>query len=360
MITGPIGTEVTLTIFRPSEDRSIEHTLKRALVKIVSVKGITRKPDDPENWDYIIDDVLGVAYVRMGSFQENTVDQLRQAIDEAVADGGRGLILDLRFNPGGLLKSAVEVSQLFLEAGKNVVSTRGLPGREDEWFAPQASSDGPYTNIPMIVLVNEYSASASEIVSGALRDHNRAVVLGERTFGKFSVQKLMRLSRGSETHLKLTTARYYLPSGQSLHHEEGAVEWGVTPAVEVALVPKEIRRVGSIRRNRDVLVAPGAAKSDEAAAQKPTDDEDKVEPAAPDEDVPLDEGADDEAEDEDEDEDDEDKLDLEPDPNELPDVDVQLDTAVLLMRLHLIGETTLRLAAIEHDKKEQGEPVRSP
>ncbi|MCH7526321.1 MAG: PDZ domain-containing protein, partial [Planctomycetes bacterium] len=245
MITGPIDTWVTLTIHRPSEQRDFDVPLKRALVEIQSVKGCRRKPDDLQKWDFLLDSDAGVGYIGVNSFQENTVDQLHTAIDEAQGDGMRGLILDLRFNPGGLLKSAVEMTQLFLNREDLIVETRGL--RDKPWRNAKARHDGPFTSLPLIVLVNEHSASASEIVSGALQDHGRGIILGERTFGKFSVQKLMQLIGGG-AHLKLTTARYYLPSGRSLHHDDGASEWGIMPDVEVSLVPKEVRRILSMKR----------------------------------------------------------------------------------------------------------------
>jgi len=385
-ITGPIGTDVKLTIYRPSESREFDITLQREKIEIESVMGVRRDPEDPQKWLYMLDEELGIAYVQVISFQDNTVDQLRLAIDEAVADGARGLILDLRFNPGGLLKAAVEVTSLFQSADELVVSTRGL--RDRPWSPPQPYHDGPFVSLPLIVLVNEYSASASEIVSGALEDNDRAIVLGERTYGKFSVQKLMELG-GSSAHLKLTTARYYLPKGRSLHHEEGATEWGVAPDVEVKLLPKEVARVRLMQQARDLLARAadekadkdadksGDEKSDETAkadegkdqrdegteGQKDevaTDDGESAKPeagtAAKDaqgtEDLEGDELAEGDEEDE------EDKLNLEPDPNDVPDVDLQLDTAVLLMRLHLIGENSLELAAGEEDtlKPKVGHP----
>ncbi len=364
MITGPIDTEVTLTILRESEGRTMDLHLKRAKIEIASVKGVKRHPDDPERWDYILDRDFGIGYVRITSFQDNTARQLRSAIDEALDEGAKGLILDLRFNPGGLLKSAVEVTRLFQKRDEKVVSTRGLAERP--WSPPSADQDGPFTSLPLIVLANQYSASASEIVSGALEDNNRAIVVGERTFGKFSVQKLMELG-GSSAHLKLTTARYYLPLGRSLHHEEGATEWGVAPDVAIKLVPKEIARIRIMQQSNDVLLRAGekdadelakaeedkaetsdtnAAESEDGETLAKTDDKAKqdadTDAENPDADaVELDADTVAEADGED---DEEEELHLADDPNEVPDVDLQLDTASLLMRLHLLGESTLQLA----------------
>ncbi len=373
-ITGPIGTEVTLTIHRPSENRDIDFTLKRAQVELMSVKGYARDQDDPAKWDFMIDSESEVAYARVNSFQENTVEQLYEAIRGAVDDGARGLILDLRFNPGGLMKAAIEMAQLFLKADDLVVSTRGL--RDPEWHNPKAAKDGPFVDLPLVVLVNEASASASEIVSGALQDHQRAVIVGDRTFGKFSVQKLMQLS-GTLAHLKLTTARYYLPSGDSFHHDEGATEWGVMPDSRYETVPKEMIQIRRMWRAVDVLGrAPGAVDSPEDDATTQSADDDAAKRAdhppegadavakttdqavagtdEPAEDQPKDQAEGDAESTDDaeavadasgDDDEEEDKLNLEPDLNEMPDVDLQLDTALLLMRLHLMGERELLVAA---------------
>jgi len=366
MITGPIDTIVTLTILRESESHSMDLPLKRAKIEIASVKGVKRHPKDPERWDYLLDPDFGIGYVRITSFQDNTARQLRSAIEQALSEGAKGLILDLRFNPGGLLKSAVEVTRLFQKRGEKVVSTRGLAERP--WSPPDADEDGPFTSLPLIVLANQYSASASEIVSGALEDNDRAIVVGERTFGKFSVQKLMELG-GSSAHLKLTTARYYLPLGRSLHHEEGATEWGVAPDFAVKVVPKEIARIRIMQQSNDVLEREDEKNDDDvdnvAEADKQADvpdtkaagtenaktltkndgqKEEITDPAAGDSDTDTaDLDADTTASSDDQDADEE-ELHLEPDPNEVPDIDLQLDTARLLMRLHLLGESTLQLA----------------
>ncbi len=363
MITGPIDTEVTLTIHRPTEKRTFDVTLTRATVEIVSVKGLDRDPEDPERWNHMIDRASGIAYARVLNFQGNTVDQLHEVIDRSIAQGAKGFILDLRFNPGGLMSSAIDMAQLFLNREDLVVSTKGE--KDAPWRNPAPDSDGEFTDLPLIVLVNEYSASASEIVSGALQDHHRAIILGERTFGKFSVQKLMRL-RGADAHLKLTTARYYLPSGREFHHEEGRTEWGVSPDVEVALVPKEIVKVRLLQRKRDVLGrTPELIEKDtdkDKTAEANEDDGEKDVAASEDDTADgKDDGKDedDALADADEDDDDDDRLDLEPDPNERPEIDRQLDTAVLLMRLHLLGEAKGLLAAAVKNEPSKKD-VRNP
>lgn len=333
MITGPERTHVTLTLYRPGEDRSIEMKLERRKVIIQSVKGDVRDKADEQKWNFMLDPDLGIGYVRVTNFQENTVDELRTIITGLKEKHNlRGLILDLRFNPGGLLQSAVEAAELFLGKEQRIVSTQGLRSRPWEI---DSRGDGPFLDLPLIVLVNEYSASASEIVSGAIRDHHRGVVIGERTFGKFSVQNLIQLVR-SDAHLKLTTAHYYLPSGRSLHKVDGATEWGVEPDVSVGLVPKEIRKVLDIRRDTDVIGPRGKIngedeEEDEFAPLRPKKDE--AEPKAP-ATRPA-EGADEAdptttqpAEDEPD----------EPDPNKHPKIDPQLEAALLLMRVRLLQE----------------------
>ncbi len=321
-ITGPLGTTVTLTIRREDDDgetKTFDIDLKREIVKIQSVKSHNRSSENEEQWNFLLDDELGVGYIRVGAFQENTVDQLRLALSEATASGMKGLILDLRFNPGGLLKSAVEMSELFLDRGDRVVSTKGL--RSPEWVV-RAEGKGEFKDLPLIVLINESSASASEIVSGAIRDHQRGLILGERSFGKFSVQNLIQLAH-SEAHLKLTTAQYYLPSGKSLHRKKGAETWGVEPDITVPLAPKEISKVLFMRRDSDVLGAVKTSAEEEIKEiVKPRDDDDK------------------ESDDKDKDDESEDDVDA----NNRPRRDPQLDTALLVMRLHLLNNQVMQMA----------------
>ena len=371
IITGPMGTEVTLRIYRESEKRSIDFVLSRALVKIQSVKGFQRDPDVPDKWDFNLDPEMGIGYVRVNSFQENSVDDLSVTLEELDGQGMRGLLLDLRFNPGGLMKSAVEMAQLFLEREDTIVSTRGL--RDPAWQNAAPPHDGPYTKLPLIVLVNESSASASEIVSGALQDHRRAIILGERTFGKFSVQKLMQLN-GSTAHLKLTTARYYLPSGKEFHHDEDDEEWGVMPNLVHSSVLKERYKIQSMWRKRDILGAvESETDSDDESDKEPDSadddgkDQDAKEGAKKADDIDGDEeltepqetvdGAKDK--DADDSDDEEEELQLADDPNNLPEIDMQLETALLMMRLHLLSERELLVAAAS--RVDSGEtPVQRP
>lgn len=247
-ITGPTGTKVTLQIRSP-DDTVKEFTLTRQTIKVASIKGWIHLPGG--GWEYFIDDDNRIAYLRLTSFTKESANELSRALDEIQSKNARAIILDLRSNPGGLLTAATEVADKFLERGK-IVSTQSLrdnAGPETRIDAHRSHDD---VKIPMVVLVNQYSASASEIVSGALRDQKRATVIGERTFGKGSVQMLFPLDRQS-AFLKLTTSHYYLPNGKCIHREENATEWGVDPDLLVELTPEQMRKIIDARTELDIL-----------------------------------------------------------------------------------------------------------
>jgi len=195
---GQKDTKVTLTVRRESRPDLFDITLVREVIKIQSVKSKTLEK--------------GYGYVRLTQFQERTDDDLERALKKLDKDGGiQGIVLDLRNNPGGLLTQAVKVSDLFLDSGLIVYTDGRLENQKQKYFAHKA---GTWSDFPMVVLVNVGSASASEIVAGALQDHKRALVLGTTTFGKGSVQTILPLDDNSA--LRLTTARYYTPSGRSI------------------------------------------------------------------------------------------------------------------------------------------------
>lgn len=360
MITGPLGTTVNLTIRRMDDEKGeealLDFALKRQEIKIQSVKGFRRNPNDEQFWDFMLDAEMGIAYIRPTSFQENTIDDMRTALSEAKAKGMRGLILDLRNNPGGLLKTAVEMSEMFLSDNDRIVSTKGR--RSPEWSV-EAEGEGLEKDIPLIVLINEGSASASEIVTGAIQDHHRGTIIGERSFGKFSVQNLIQLVR-SEAHLKLTTARYYLPSGRSLHREESATEWGVQPDIVIPLVPKEMAKIRFIQRDADVI---GAIKTSSEQELKeplmPLDDKEDADDQAADgeksgdqEMVADEKASDDETKTADGETKDK-KSEEEKDENNRPDRDPQLETALLAMRIHLMQDHLSRMAVIPSMEPEE-------
>ncbi len=340
-ITGPRDTPVTLTVRR--DEKEIDFPLIRKRVKIQSVKGWKRRGD--ERWDHWLDKENGIGYVRLTSFQRNTAEDLRNTLSELQAEGLKGLVLDLRWNPGGLLDSAWEISSMFLDRGDGVVSTKGRIAREDqELFAP---GSGPYSDLPLTVLVNGSSASASEIVSGAIRDNHRGTVIGDRTFGKFSVQNLIPLGP-SGAKLKITTARYYLPSGASLHREPDSETWGVEPDVMVRLVRKEKIKVSQTRRKADLL-GPQVEKDEKKKKEKDDDAKDGDE-ADSDKDGDGDKGDEKLA---DADSDKKPKLPKldQPDENERPDDDPQVDTALMLLRMTLLGEQYPTLAQAERTEQ---------
>jgi len=206
---GPKGSKVNLTIQRDGTPEPLVFTLLRDTIKIESVKS------------KMIDNL---GYVRLTQFQEATGRDLSKAIKQFRDQKVQGTILDLRNNPGGLLTAAVDVSEQFLPSGKLVVYTKSREGKKDEWFA---KSKDQLEDLPVIVLVNEGSASASEIVAGALQDWGRAVVVGTTSFGKGSVQTILALGDGSG--LRLTTAKYYTPKGRSIQST------GITPDIVVKL-----------------------------------------------------------------------------------------------------------------------------
>jgi carboxyl-terminal processing protease len=247
---GKLGSDVKLTI-RHSDDSEEEFTLRRENVRIKTVKGERRKADD--SWNYLYDDDRHIAYIRITTFSRHTVRELRKVMNELTEHELNGLMLDLRWNPGGLLSAAIEVSDMFVEDGL-IVSTTGRNIETREWKAHKA---GTYAGFPMVVLVNRFSASASEIVAACLQDQKRAVVVGQRTWGKGSVQNVLRLEEGRSA-LKLTTAEYRRPSGKGIHRADDASEddeWGVKPneGLEIKLTDIEAMQLDRFRRNRDLL-----------------------------------------------------------------------------------------------------------
>ncbi len=221
-ITGEEGTEVTPQV-KHDNGQTEDLTITRARIKVETVRGTHR--DDNGHWNFMLEPTGRIGYIRLTQFSGTSYEELQSAIDELQKQRMRGLILDLRYNPGGLLGTAVQVADLFLDEGK-IVSTRG---RTVEEMSESAQSDGTLPDFPLIVLINRYSASASEILSGALKDHDRAIILGERTLGKGSVQRLFPIEGGEKGGVKLTTSHYYLPSGRNIHRHKDNDQWGVDP-----------------------------------------------------------------------------------------------------------------------------------
>ncbi|MCK4547567.1 MAG: S41 family peptidase [Candidatus Eisenbacteria sp.] len=231
-LRGPRGTQVTITIAREGEREPFDVTITRDVIKLKSVP-----------YSFMMDD--GIGYVRISQFSEDTTRELETALDELSREGLEGLIVDLRTNPGGLLTQAVAVSDKFLERGDLIVSTRGRKIAQNQSYYARQGASGAYT---IVVLVNGSSASASEIVAGAIQDHDRGLVVGKRSFGKGSVQTVTQVGNGCA--LKLTTAKYYTPSGRCIHRDN----WEEDAETEVALSgDEEERETFHTEQGRDVF-----------------------------------------------------------------------------------------------------------
>jgi len=296
-IMGTPGTPVTLRIKRGNAEK--DYAIRRDIIKVSSVKGFERDAKDPTKWNFMLDPDSKIGYVRITGFQEDTPDELDAAITALKNQGLRGLVLDLRFNPGGLLQAAVDMSDMFLQDGV-IVSTRGRSARAkaSEWKA-HAAVQIPVT-MPMIVLVNEYSASASEIFAGAMKDLHRSLIIGHRSFGKGSVQNLLNIAASvrpdgmPDAMMKLTMAYYYLPNGENLHRRDGNKTWGVDPDIAVDLTPDQLADLLKDRRDNDIIKPTGAETAPAAASAPATAS------------------------------------------SEAPAPDTQLETAMLMMRLQLV------------------------
>jgi carboxyl-terminal processing protease len=266
VITGPRGSDVRLTIERPIKtegeaERKVETfdvVLQRDVIDLRSVRGWKRSGPTDADWDWFLDRENGIGYVKIGQFQQGTTRDLRKAVLEMQQIGLNGLVLDLRFNPGGLLDEAVGVVGQFV-ASQRVVSIEGSDGRI---LGVENTNAGltPLALTPTVVLINEGSASASEIVAGALQDYADkgmadVVVVGQRSFGKGSVQNVWELPAPAPTLIKLTTQYYRLPGGRLIHrdrHPDQPLK-GVGPDLSVSMLPEQITESARIRRDADVV-----------------------------------------------------------------------------------------------------------
>ncbi len=215
LIRGEEGTDVNITVFRPSDNNNLDFKITRGRFYV------------PNYYTEVLEG--NIAYIQYVDFQENGANQMNEELKKLLDEGTKGIILDLRNNLGGTLLDAVELCDLFLDKG--VIATVKGRSNNKESFEEFSAKNGGYTEMPMIVIINGYSASASELAAGALKDNNRAVLIGEKSFGKGTVQVLERLSDGSG--IKFTTAKYYLPSGVTI---DGV---GVQPDILVPLTPED-------------------------------------------------------------------------------------------------------------------------
>src|SRR2546425_5981419 len=223
VLRGPAGAKVTLTLLRPATKEIKEYTLQRAEIKIQSVKGARLL-------DAELTGPFKIGYIRLIQFNEPTAEELSRALDDLQKQGMQALILDLRNNPGGLLNSAVDVCAQFLPPNTKVVSTQGrVVSQQHDYSTSGAKKERP--NLPMVLLINEGSASGAEIVSGAVKDLHRAILVGETTFGKGSVQNVLQLPDGSA--LRFTIAKYYTPRKLLIHRNGGTSNIRVPMSVEL-------------------------------------------------------------------------------------------------------------------------------
>ena len=259
---GPVNTKIKLTIMRKGADKPIEVTIVRDVIRVKSVRSHTEGDD--------------IGYIRITQFNEQTTDGLKKAISDLTTQLGtdkiKGFVIDLRNNPGGLLDQAISVSNAFLEKGE-IVSTRGRNAEETQRFNAHARPGDLTKGKPLIVLINGGSASASEIVAGALQDHKRATLIGTRSFGKGSVQTIIPLGSGNGA-LRLTTARYYTPSGRSIQAK------GITPDIEVLQdVPDDLKSHIDTKGEaslRGHLKAEGAEETGSQSYVPPDEKDDKA------------------------------------------------------------------------------------
>src|ERR1700758_5309655 len=236
VLRGPLGQKVTLTLLRPSTKEIREYTLERAEIKVQSVKGARLL-------DAELTGPFKIGYVRLIQFNEPTAEEFGKTLDDLQKQGMQALIFDLRNNPGGLLSSAVDVCGQFLPPNTKVVSTQGrVASQQRDYSTSAVKKERP--NFPMVLLINEGSASGAEIVAGALKDLRRAVLVGETTFGKGSVQNVLQLPDGSA--VRFTTAKYYTPSRQVIQGN------GVTPNIRVGMIAEQERALYALRNAGNV------------------------------------------------------------------------------------------------------------
>ncbi len=282
-IQGEPGTPVMLNILHEGAETPVDIQVVRAEIKIDSVMGDQRSKTNLKDWDFWIEPDSKIAYIRISTFTETTTAEITRVVDALQKNGMKGLVVDLRNNPGGLLRSAVEVASLFLPDGKPIVTTKGRGDvKEDSYTAHHVDpnmKEGTY--YPLAILINRYSASASEIVAAALQDHLRAIIIGERSYGKGSVQNVIPMEGGASA-LKLTTASYWRPSGRNIHRFPDYTdkdEWGVKPnkGYEVELNDKERIQYFKWRQKRDIVRRAGQEAPKEPETDKEGEKGDKAE-----------------------------------------------------------------------------------
>lgn len=260
VITGPANTAVALTVERTDDDDNVSEItfdLLRQRIDLPTVKGWAKTGSGDQDWEWFIDPEHQIGYIRLSGFTNDSATELDRAVSSMREQGLKGLILDLRYNPGGLLDQAVEIASRFVPEGMIVktVDAMGIP--QEQQNARQIASRQSLTNVPVVILINEGSASASEIVAGAVQagakaGKNKALIVGQRSFGKGSVQNVFMLPGGAAA-MKLTTHYYRVDSPRMIHKLPGSTEWGVDPDVTVEMLPAQQENALRLRRDADVL-----------------------------------------------------------------------------------------------------------
>lgn len=246
-LSGPPDSTVSLRMQRAGLNQPMELVLRRETVNFVTVRGFRRDPLG--SWDYYLDRESKIGYVRITHFADTTLRDFDEALGELIKAQCQGLIIDLRFNPGGVMTQAVGLVDRFVADGLLLATVTRRRAVQEYMAIPEGSE----LELPLVVLVNRYSASSSEIVAGSLQDHHRAAIIGERTFGKGSVQHLLPLS-GRKAAIKLTVAHYRLPGGRIIHRtpaDPQSGSWGVEPDIEVPISIEEEQLSQAARRALD-------------------------------------------------------------------------------------------------------------
>lgn len=243
---------VKLTVQHKGETAPVTLAIKPASFAVPVVLGDSRGPDN--KWNWLLNGHSDIGYIRLTSFGEHSDSELKAALEELAERHVKGVILDLRNNGGGMLNKSIQVCELFLSEGR-IVSTRGRNGVEKDVYDANGSAE--FANLPLVILINQYTASASEIVAACLQDHKRAIIVGQQSWGKGTVQNVIDLEHG-RSGLKLTTASYWRPSGRDIHRHEdnkGQTDWGVQPdaGYEVKLTDEETQNLARAREQRDVV-----------------------------------------------------------------------------------------------------------
>lgn len=250
-ILGKPNTKVKLVVDRDGVDKPLEFEITRDIIEVETVMGAKRAEND--EWDYYVDPSNKIAYVRLSSFARNTSRDLNRVLTRLTKQGVKGMILDLRFNPGGLLTSAVDIADMFIDDGL-IVTIKPRVGQQQAY---PGESFGSHLNFPMVVLVNGYSASGSEIVAACLQDHRRAIIVGERSYGKGSVQNIQPFEKGE---LKMTTASFWRPNGKNLNKSSTSGkeddDWGVKPdeGFLVKLDPASRQKLSTALQESEIIV----------------------------------------------------------------------------------------------------------